>query len=51
MQAFSIYSSILNYVQSLPMIASENEEEFDLSLYNVVSSVHKSDFLDVLEEI
>ena len=28
--------SFLNYVQSLPMIASNNEEEFDFSLSNVV---------------
>ena len=49
-QAFSSDSAILNYVQSLPMIASENEEEFDFSLSNVVV-VHKSNNLDVLEEI
>ena len=31
-QTFSIDSSILNYVQSLLVISSENEEEFDFSL-------------------
>ena len=41
-QAFSNDSSILNYVQSFPMIASKNEEEFDLSLSNVAPSVQKS---------
>ena len=50
-QAFSNDYSISNYVQSLSVIASENEEEFDFSLSNVVASVQKSDTLDVLEEI
>ena len=35
MQKFSSDSSILNYVQCLRVIASENEEEFDSSLSNV----------------
>ena len=51
MQTFSSDSSILNYVQSLRVIASENEEEFDFSLSNVVVGVHKSNTLDILEEI
>ena len=33
------------------MIASENEEEFDFSLSNVVVGVHKSNTLDILEKI
>ena len=32
MQKFSSDSSILNYVHSLSVIVSENEEEFDFSL-------------------
>ena len=44
-------SSILNYVQSFPVIASESEEEFDFSVSNVVVGVHKSDTLYFLEEI
>ena len=51
MQTFSNDSFILNYVQSLPEIASENEEEFDLFISNVVVGVHKSNALDVLEEL
>ena len=50
-QAFSSDSSILNFVQSLLMIASKNEEEFDFYLSNVAAGVHKSNTLDVLEEI
>ena len=38
-------------MQILPVIASENEEEFDFSLSNVVVSVKKSNALDILEEI
>ena len=38
-------------MQSLPVIASENEEEFDLSLSNVFAGVQKCNTLDVLEEI
>ena len=49
MQKFSSDSSILNYVRSLPMIASENEEEFDFS--NDVAGVKKSNTLDILEII
>ena len=50
MQIFSSDSSILNYVQSLPVIASENEEEFDLFLSNVAASVQKSNNLDFLKK-
>ena len=38
-------------MQSLLVIVSENEEEFDFSISNVVAGVHKSNTLDVLEEI
>ena len=38
-------------MQSLPVIASKNEEEFDFSLSKVAVGVHKSDTMDVLEEI
>ena len=51
MQTFSTDSFILNYVQILPVIVSENEEEFDFSISNVVAGVQKSNTLDVLEEI
>ena len=51
MQTFSSDSFILNSVQSLPVIVSENEEEFDFSISNVVAGVQKSNTLDVLEEI
>ena len=51
MQTFSSDSLILNYVQSLPMIVLENEEEFDFYISNVATGVHKSNNLDVLEEI
>ena len=50
-QAFSNDSSILNSVQSLPVIASENEEEFDFSLSNVAAGVQKSNTLNFLELI
>ena len=43
MQTFSSDSSIFNYVHSLPLIASENEEEFDFSLSNVAAGVKKND--------
>ena len=46
-----IHSSILNYLQSLPVIASENEEEFDSSISSVVVGVQKSYNLVILEEI
>ena len=39
MQKFSSDSSILNYVHSLSVIVSENEEEFDFSITNDVASV------------
>ena len=48
MQTFSSDSSILNFVHTLLVIASENEEEFDFSLSNVVVGVYKSEFLYVL---
>ena len=51
MQIFSSDSSILNYVQILSVIASENEDEFDFSLSNVVDGVKKSNNLDILKEI
>ena len=38
MQTFSS-GSPLNYVQNLPVIASENEGEFDFSPSNVAASV------------
>ena len=38
-------------MQNFPVIASENKEEFDLSLSNIASGVHISNNLDVLEEI
>ena len=50
MQTFSS-DSPLNSVQNLPMIASESEEEFDLSPSNVVASVQISNNLDILEKI
>ena len=51
MQTFSNDSFILNSMQSFPVIVSENEEEFDFSISNVVAGVQKSNTLDVLEEI
>ena len=51
MQTFSSDSSILNYVHSLPVIGSENEAEFDLSISNDVASVQISNNLDILERI
>ena len=50
-QKFSSDSSILNYVHSLLMIVSENEEEFDFSISNDVVGVQITNTLDVLEEI
>ena len=38
-QKFSSDSSILNSVHSLLMIVSENKEEFDFSISNVVAGV------------
>ena len=49
MQTFSSDSFILNFVQSLPVIVSENEEEFDFSFSDVVVGVQKSNTLDILE--
>ena len=46
LRKFSNDSSILNYVHSLPVIVSENEEEFDFSLSNDVAGVQKSNTLD-----
>ena len=51
MQKFSSDSSNLNYVHSLPVIVSENEEEFDFSISNDVAGVKKSNTLDILEII
>ena len=51
MKTFSSDYSILNYVHSLPVIASENEEEFDFSISNDVAGVQKSNNLDILEII
>ena len=50
MQTFSS-DSPLNYVQNLPAIASESEEEFDFSISNYVFGVCISNTLDFLEEI
>ena len=44
MQTFSSDSSTLNFVQSLPVIASENKKEFDFSISNVIVGVKKSSF-------
>ena len=41
----------LNYVQNLPVIASESEEKFDFSPSNVSAGVKICDTLDILEEI
>ena len=38
-------------MQIFIVIASENEEEFYFSLSNVVVGVHKSNNLDILEQI
>ena len=46
MQTFSS-DSPLNSVQNLPVIASESEEEFDLSPYNVDIGVHIINTLDI----
>ena len=48
MQKFSSDSSILNFVHSLPVIVSENEEEFDFSISNYVDGVNSNN-LDFLE--
>ena len=41
----------LNFVQNLPVIASQSEEKFDFSPYNVAASVQICDTLKILEEI
>ena len=51
MQKFSSDSSILNYVHSLPVIVSENEEEFDFSISNDVAGVKISNTMNILEII
>ena len=51
MQTFFSDSFILNYVQSLPVIVLENEEEFDFSISNDVAGVQVSNSLDILEII
>ena len=51
MQKFSSDSSILNFLHSLPVIVSKNEEEFDFSISNDVVGVQISNNLDILEEI
>ena len=48
MQTFSSESSILNYVHILPLIASENKEEFNLSLSKIVGGLHISNTLGIL---
>ena len=50
MQTFTSDFS-LNYVQNVPVIASESEDKFDFSPSNVVSGVKICDNLDILEEI
>ena len=50
MQTFSS-DSPLNHVQNLRVIASESEEEFDFSPYNVADGVQISNTLDILEKI
>ena len=41
----------LNFVQNLPVIASESEEKFYFSSSNVAAGVKICDTLDILEEI
>src|SRR5712692_8323717 len=41
----------LNFVQNLPVIASESEEKFDFSPSNVAAGVQICKKLDILEEI
>ena len=50
MQTFSS-DSPLNFVQKFLVIASESEEEFDFSPYNVAAGVNISNTLDILEKI
>ena len=51
MQKFSTDFSILNYVHSLPVIVSENEEKFDFSISNAVSGVYIGNTMDILKTI
>ena len=51
MQKFSSDSSILNSMHSLPVIVSENEEEFDFSISNDVAGVQIRNTMDILEII
>ena len=48
MQTFSADYFILNSVQSLSVIISEYEEEFDFYIYNVAFGLQKSNILDFL---
>ena len=41
----------LNFVQNLPVIASESEEKFEFYSSNVAAGVKICDTLDILEEI
>ena len=50
MQTFSS-DCPLNGVQNLPVIASESEEEFDLSPSNITAGVKISNTLDIFEKI
>ena len=50
METFSS-DSPLNFVQNLPMIASESEEEFDFSPSNVAAGVEISNSLDIFQKI
>ena len=49
LQKFS--SDSLNFVHSLPVIVSEKEEEFDLSISNDVVGVQISNNMDIMEII
>ena len=49
MQKF--FSDSLNFVDSLRVIVSEKEEEFDFSIYNDVAGVQISNTIDILEII
>ena len=51
MQTFFSYSSILNYVHSLPMFVSERKAKFYFSISNDVVGVKKSNNLNILEII
>ena len=45
------FSNSLNFVHSLPVIVSEKEEEFNLSISNDVAGVQISNTIDILEII